>query len=78
MSVDSSALELGLGVSAKSSIKTKSATGVHCPGNKEVWDPKPDMKEIAEALRPEMPPLLLEEELFGVVTNTEGRDSDDE
>jgi len=36
VSVDSSTLGLGFGTSEKSSTKTNSMTGVHCPGNKEV------------------------------------------
>ena len=46
VSVDSSVLELGFRKSEKSSTKTNSMTGVHCPGNKEVFEPKPDISEI--------------------------------
>lgn len=44
-------------------------TGVHNPGNKEVLEPKPDMREIAEALRLNVPPLLPGEGLLEEVVD---------
>ena len=63
-------------MSLKSSRKTKSATGVHCPGNKDAYDPKPDMSEIWEALRLETPPLLPGERWVEDVPAIEVRDAD--
>jgi hypothetical protein len=45
----------------KSSMKTISVTGVHCPGSNEEHEPKPDIRVTVEELR------CLEDDLDGEV-----------
>ncbi|EXC32911.1 hypothetical protein L484_013026 [Morus notabilis] len=72
-SVDSSTLELGIGTSQKSSIKTNSITRVHCPGNKEVYEPKPGISDTTEALR-----VNTGDKLFEAGVDVVDREDDDE
>ena len=53
-------------------------TGVHCPGNNEVYEPKPDMTVMPEALRVNIEPLLMGEELLDTAAEPTDREADEE
>lgn len=73
----SSATALEFTISEKSSTNAKSITGVHCPGNRAVYELELDMTDI-ELFRFEMPLPLRGEGLLEDVAGVGGREDDDD